>query len=117
MANFQPLFFAHYVFHRSDMAEAHSAVAFSFTVTAEGVDVRLNHEALHAVWESGLRSWKKRLGRMKVGYLHPSYCSGFVGRLGEILDQSYWSHIKLNSNALGANMNPEKKNKMKTKNL
>ena len=48
------------------MAEAHSAVAFSFTVTAEGVNVRLNHDALRAVWESGLHSWRKRLGRMKV---------------------------------------------------
>lgn len=48
------------------MAEAHSAVAFSFTVSPEGVDVSLNHEALKAVWYSGLRSWKKRIGRMKV---------------------------------------------------
>ncbi|ELT88002.1 hypothetical protein CAPTEDRAFT_178036 [Capitella teleta] len=47
------------------MAEAHSAVAFSFTVDDEGVNVRLNHEALHAVWQSGVRSWKKRLGRIK----------------------------------------------------
>ena len=49
------------------MAEAHSAVAFSFTVTHEGVDVDLNHEALWAVWHSGVRSWKKRIGKAKVG--------------------------------------------------
>ena len=48
------------------MAEAHSAVAFSFTVTHEGVDVNLDHEALWAVWHSGVRSWKKRLGKAKV---------------------------------------------------
>ena len=48
------------------MAEAHSAVAFSFTVTHEGVDVNLDHEALWAVWRSSVRSWKKRLGRAKV---------------------------------------------------
>ncbi|XP_076466098.1 carnitine O-palmitoyltransferase 1, liver isoform-like [Babylonia areolata] len=47
------------------MAEAHSAVAFSFTVTQDGVDVKLNHEALHAVWESGIVSWKKRIGKLK----------------------------------------------------
>ncbi|XP_076444856.1 carnitine O-palmitoyltransferase 1, liver isoform-like isoform X2 [Babylonia areolata] len=47
------------------MAEAHSAVAFSFTVTPEGVNVRLNHEALWHVWESGVISWKKRIGKMK----------------------------------------------------
>ncbi|XP_053398248.1 carnitine O-palmitoyltransferase 1, liver isoform-like [Mercenaria mercenaria] len=47
------------------MAEAHSAVAFSFQVTHEGVDVNLNHDALKAVWNSGIHSWKKRLGRAK----------------------------------------------------
>jgi len=48
------------------MAEAHSAVAFSFTVTHEGVDLNVNHEALKAVWESGVHSWKKRIGKTKV---------------------------------------------------
>ncbi|KAL4233881.1 Carnitine O-palmitoyltransferase 1 [Mactra antiquata] len=47
------------------MAEAHSAVAFSFTVTHEGIDVNLNHDALKAVWRSGIHSWKKRFGRTK----------------------------------------------------
>lgn len=50
------------------MAEAHSAVAFSFSVTPEGVDVKLNHEALKAVWRSGVRSFKKRVGRMQVSF-------------------------------------------------
>lgn len=54
------------------MAEAHSAVAFSFHVTPEGVDVRYNHEALRAVWHSGLRSWKLRFIRFKVTYLSRS---------------------------------------------
>ncbi|WAR06943.1 CPT1A-like protein, partial [Mya arenaria] len=47
------------------MAEAHSAVAFSFQVTHEGVDVNVNHDALKAVWDSGVHSWKKRLGKAK----------------------------------------------------
>lgn len=50
------------------MAEAHSAVAFSFSVTPEGLDVKLNHEALKAVWRSGFRSAKKRVGRMQVNF-------------------------------------------------
>ncbi|XP_070190742.1 carnitine O-palmitoyltransferase 1, liver isoform-like isoform X2 [Littorina saxatilis] len=50
------------------MAEAHAAVAFSFTVTPDGVDVNLNHEALHAVWESGVISWKKRIGKLKNNF-------------------------------------------------
>lgn len=51
------------------MAEAHSAVAFTFSVTHEGVNVDVNHEALKAVFKSGLRSIKKSMGRIKVLYL------------------------------------------------
>lgn len=50
------------------MAEAHSAVAFSFSVTPEGVDVNVNHEALRAVWISGVRSWKKKIATFMVSY-------------------------------------------------
>lgn len=48
------------------MAEAHQAVAFQFTVTQEGVDVRLSHQALTEIYLSGVRSWKKRFIRLKV---------------------------------------------------
>jgi len=48
------------------MAEAHAAVAFSFNVTPEGVDVKYNHEAIKAVWFSGVHSWKLRFIRFKV---------------------------------------------------
>jgi len=48
------------------MAEAHSAVAFSFAVTHEGLDVNFDREVLHLVWSSGVRSWKKRIARFKV---------------------------------------------------
>ncbi|KAI5701653.1 hypothetical protein M8J75_011756 [Diaphorina citri] len=47
------------------MAEAHSAVAFSFRITHEGWDVNFDREVLHLVWNSGVRSWKKRLARFK----------------------------------------------------
>ncbi|XP_018327193.1 carnitine O-palmitoyltransferase 1, liver isoform isoform X2 [Agrilus planipennis] len=47
------------------MAEAHSAVAFSFTVTHEGWDVNFDREVLHLIWQSGVRSWKKRFARVK----------------------------------------------------
>ncbi|XP_031847256.1 carnitine O-palmitoyltransferase whd isoform X3 [Nomia melanderi] len=43
------------------MAEAHAAVAFSFSITHEGWDVNFDKEVLHLVWQSGVRSWKKRL--------------------------------------------------------
>uniref|UniRef100_A0A8C5GXK6 carnitine O-palmitoyltransferase n=1 Tax=Gouania willdenowi TaxID=441366 RepID=A0A8C5GXK6_GOUWI len=47
------------------MAEAHQAVAFQFTVTPEGIDLRLSHQALSEIYLSGVRSWKKRLTRLK----------------------------------------------------
>lgn len=43
------------------MAEAHSAVAFSFTITHDGVNINYDHEIINAVWQSGLRSWRRRL--------------------------------------------------------
>ena len=52
------------------MAEAHAAVGFSFQVTGDGVALDVNHEALRAIWQSGLRSSKRRMGRMKVRHSH-----------------------------------------------
>jgi hypothetical protein len=58
------------------MAEAHSAVAFSFSITHEGWDVNFDREVLHLVWQSGIRSWKKRIARFKVKQLRAEYlCS------------------------------------------
>ncbi|XP_020286532.1 carnitine O-palmitoyltransferase 1, liver isoform isoform X2 [Pseudomyrmex gracilis] len=47
------------------MAEAHSAVAFSFSITHEGWAVNFDREVLHLVWLSGVRSWKKRFFRFQ----------------------------------------------------
>lgn len=52
------------------MAEAHQAVAFQFTVTPDGIDLQLSHEALRQVYLSGLHSWKKRFVQFQV---HWSY--------------------------------------------
>uniref|UniRef100_A0A336M930 carnitine O-palmitoyltransferase n=1 Tax=Culicoides sonorensis TaxID=179676 RepID=A0A336M930_CULSO len=49
------------------MAEAHSAVAFSFSITHEGWDINYDHEVLNLVWKSGVRSWKKRVARFMNG--------------------------------------------------
>lgn len=48
------------------MAEAHQAVAFQFTVTPDGIDLQLSHQALTEIYLSGMRSWKKRIVRIKV---------------------------------------------------
>ncbi|XP_076801897.1 carnitine O-palmitoyltransferase 1, liver isoform-like isoform X2 [Clavelina lepadiformis] len=45
------------------MAEAHAAVAFSFSVTQEGLNVHISHDALKGVYLSGIRSWRKRFVR------------------------------------------------------
>ncbi|XP_064416529.1 carnitine O-palmitoyltransferase 1, liver isoform isoform X2 [Latimeria chalumnae] len=55
------------------MAEAHQAVAFQFTVTPEGIDLKLSHEALKQVFLSGQRSWKKRLARLKNSFITGMY--------------------------------------------
>ncbi|KAG4073892.1 hypothetical protein HA402_014097 [Bradysia odoriphaga] len=49
------------------MAEAHSAVAFSFSITHDGYNINYNREVLNLVWDSGVRSWKKRIARFRNG--------------------------------------------------
>lgn len=48
------------------MAEAHQAVAFSFSITHEGWDINYDREVLDLIWDSGVRSWKKRIARFRV---------------------------------------------------
>lgn len=48
------------------MAEAHQAVAFQFTITPEGIDLQLSYQALNQIYLSGVRSWKKRVSRVRV---------------------------------------------------
>ncbi|XP_038639586.1 carnitine O-palmitoyltransferase 1, liver isoform-like isoform X2 [Scyliorhinus canicula] len=55
------------------MAEAHQAVAFQFTVTPEGIDLRLSHNALKEIYLSGIRSWKKRCIRIKNNFVSGVY--------------------------------------------
>lgn len=51
------------------MAEAHQAVAFSFAITHEGFDINYDQEVLNLVWNSGYRSWKKRVARARVSLI------------------------------------------------
>lgn len=48
------------------MAEAHQAVAFQFSTAPDGTDVQTSHQALTEIYLSGVRSWKKRILRLKV---------------------------------------------------
>ncbi|ROI15142.1 Carnitine O-palmitoyltransferase 1, liver isoform [Anabarilius grahami] len=50
---------------RQEMAEAHQAVAFQFTISPEGINLHLSYQALNQIYLSGLRSWKKRISRIK----------------------------------------------------
>lgn len=47
------------------MAEAHQAVSYSELVKPEHTDLNHDKEVLELVWQSGLKSWKKRFGRFK----------------------------------------------------
>ncbi|XP_030766076.1 carnitine O-palmitoyltransferase 1, liver isoform isoform X3 [Sitophilus oryzae] len=62
------------------MAEAHAAVAFSFSITHEGWDVNFDREVLHLVWQSGVRSWKKRIARL-LNNLHNGIYPGHYSYL------------------------------------
>uniref|UniRef100_A0A3Q3MSF3 carnitine O-palmitoyltransferase n=1 Tax=Mastacembelus armatus TaxID=205130 RepID=A0A3Q3MSF3_9TELE len=55
------------------MAEAHQAVAFQFTITPEGIDLQLSYQALNQIYLSGLRSWKKRVSRMRNSVIKGVY--------------------------------------------
>ncbi|KAG9342935.1 hypothetical protein JZ751_015151 [Albula glossodonta] len=55
------------------MAEAHQAVAFQFTITPDGIDLQLSHEALRQVYLSGLRSWRKRFIRFRNSVISGVY--------------------------------------------
>ncbi|XP_039665264.1 carnitine O-palmitoyltransferase 1, liver isoform isoform X2 [Perca fluviatilis] len=74
------------------MAEAHQAVAFQFTVTPDGIDLQLCHEALRQIYLSGLHSWKKRFIRFKNGIMtgvYPGSPGGFM-----VVVVSYMSYNK-----------------------
>lgn len=55
------------------MAEAHQAVAFSFSITHDGWDINYDREVLNLVWDSGIRSWKKRVGRLRNSIRNGAY--------------------------------------------
>ncbi|TSL82537.1 Carnitine O-palmitoyltransferase 1, liver isoform [Bagarius yarrelli] len=70
----------------------HQAVAFQFTITAEGIDLQLSHEALRQVYLSGLRSWKKRIVRLKnnvITGVYPASLSSWLFVVIAILATMY----------------------------
>ncbi|KAM9582381.1 carnitine O-palmitoyltransferase 1, muscle isoform [Guaruba guarouba] len=55
------------------MAEAHQAVAFQFTVTPDGLDLRLSREAVRQLCLAAAHAWKKRLVQAKNTFLSGVY--------------------------------------------
>ncbi|KAA0201179.1 Carnitine O-palmitoyltransferase 1 liver isoform [Fasciolopsis buskii] len=55
------------------MAEAHAAVAFSFTVSSEGISVDINRQAAGVLRKSGTRALKKRIARFKNSLYNQVY--------------------------------------------
>lgn len=77
------------------MAEAHQAVAFQFTVTPDGIDLRLSHEALKQIYLSGLHSWKKRFIRFKNGIITGVYPGSPTGWLIVVVGVMSTSYTKI----------------------
>ncbi|KAK2832856.1 hypothetical protein Q5P01_016745 [Channa striata] len=103
----------------SVMAEAHQAVAFQFTITPEGIDLQLSYQALNQIYLSGVRSWKKRVSRIRnrvikgvypaspsswlfvviavlvTMYMHSDPSMGLIARIQQHLPLSF--HISLSA--------------------
>lgn len=78
------------------MAEAHQAVAFQFTVTPDGIDLQLCHEALRQIYLSGLHSWKKRFIRFKNGVMtgvYPGSPAGFMVVVVSYMSYNKYKHL------------------------
>ncbi|XP_053368391.1 carnitine O-palmitoyltransferase 1, liver isoform isoform X1 [Clarias gariepinus] len=78
------------------MAEAHQAVAFQFTVTPDGIDLQLCHEALRQIYLSALHSWKKRFIRFKNGVMtgvYPGSPSGLIVVVGGYMTYAKYAKI------------------------
>ncbi|GBN74938.1 hypothetical protein AVEN_265798-1 [Araneus ventricosus] len=71
------------------MAESHVAVAFSFAITSEGVNINYDREVLNLVWNSGLRSWKKRIAR----FMQATVMSAEGGPRATEIGTRFWSNV------------------------
>lgn len=79
------------------MAEAHSAVAFSFAITHEGVHVNYDREVLHVIWHSGLRSWRRNIHRFMVRGPFPVHCTcvSILGNVDQLCNKSLAQNWKI----------------------
>uniref|UniRef100_F6WXR3 Uncharacterized protein n=1 Tax=Ciona intestinalis TaxID=7719 RepID=F6WXR3_CIOIN len=102
------------------MAEAHAAVAFSFSVTQEGLNVQISHEAMQAVYFSGVRSWRKRLTRFRnrvLSGVFPVKYTSLVGLTAIVLLASFLSYdITWGFKNNRTNIIPPRKGDSKTRN-
>ena len=55
------------------MAEAHSATAFNFSISHDGVSVSYDQELLRNIWHSVTHSYKRRLGSFKNNFHNNIY--------------------------------------------
>ncbi|XP_032784458.2 carnitine O-palmitoyltransferase 1, liver isoform isoform X2 [Daphnia magna] len=62
------------------MAEGHQAVAFSFAITHEGLDVNFDFEVIRLIARSAVRSWRKRSTRFQTS-LKSSFFPGSLRSL------------------------------------
>lgn len=55
------------------MAEAHQAVSYSKLIKDEHTDTNHHKEVLNLVWQSGVRSWKKRFAQYRSKVRNGAY--------------------------------------------
>ncbi|XP_018007398.1 carnitine O-palmitoyltransferase 1, liver isoform isoform X1 [Hyalella azteca] len=85
------------------MAEAHSAVAFSFSVTHEGVQVDYDRELLHIIFHSGVRSWRRNFTR----FANNIRCGVYPGSLSAmVLSVGTYNGLYLTRQAYNHNIDP-----------
>nr|XP_045604832.1 carnitine O-palmitoyltransferase 1, liver isoform-like isoform X2 [Procambarus clarkii] len=82
------------------MAEAHSAVAFSFAITHEGVHVNYDTEVLHVIWHSGVRTWRRSIRR----FVNNIRCGVFPASLSSLaLTVTGYNAMYLSRDLYGSN--------------
>lgn len=55
------------------MAEAHQATSYSTSLIHEHTDANHEKEVLQLVWESGVKSWRKRFARFRAKVRNGAY--------------------------------------------
>lgn len=80
------------------MAEAKSAVAFSFNITPDGIHLDYDTQAVKAVWWSGVHDWRARIIRFRnhvINSLHPAPPMSFMLVVAVVMGLQLYAEVDL----------------------